>query len=100
VAIEGAQPGDVLQVDLHEMDHDGWGWTAFGFDADSFGLLGEEFDEPALHIWELDDTHASFVDGIQVPIDPFPGNLGVAPAADGAHSTYPATWAATWISSI
>lgn len=89
VLVEGAQPGDVLEVELHEITHDGWGWTAFGFDADSFGLLDDEFDEPGLHIWDLDGDTAAFVDGIEIPLDPFPGTIGVAPAEDGTHDTYP-----------
>ncbi len=89
VAVDGIEPGDVLEVELHEVAHDDWGWTAFGFDADSFGLLDDEFDDPGLHIWELDDDTAEFVDGIEIPLDPFPGTIGVAPGDDGPHDTYP-----------
>jgi len=89
VAVEGATPGDVLQVDVLDVEHGDWGWTAFGFGEGGWGLLAEEFDEPGVHVWDLDGETAEFVDGIEIPLDPFPGNVGVAPAADGAHDTYP-----------
>lgn len=53
------------------------------------GLLPEEFPEPAIHVWDLEDGVAHFTNGIEVPIKPFPGTIGVAPAADGEHSTNP-----------
>lgn len=89
VAIEGAQPGDVLQIDLLEIDHDGWGCTLVLPGEIELGLLADEFPEPALYVWELEDDVGEFVDGIEVPLDPFPGVIGVAPAEDGEHSTFP-----------
>ena len=89
IAIEGAQPGDVLQVDLLEIDHEGWGCTLVLPGEMELGLLADEFPEPALHVWDLEDGVAHFIDGIEIPIDPFPGVIGVAPAENGAHSTFP-----------
>ncbi|SEH17523.1 Acetamidase/formamidase [Natronorubrum sediminis] len=89
IAIEGARPGDVLEVELLELEHHGWGQTLVLPGELELGLLADEFPEPALHVWELEDGVARFVDGIEVPIDPFPGVIGVAPAEDGAHSTFP-----------
>lgn len=89
VAVEGARPGDTLQIEILDVEHRGWGWTAFGFGEGGWGLLAEEFDEPGVHIWDLDGDTAEFVDGIEIPLEPFPGNIGVAPAAEGAHDTYP-----------
>jgi acetamidase/formamidase len=53
------------------------------------GLLPEDFEEAGLHIWELDDEVAHFVNGIEVPLDMFPGIIGVAPGEDGEHDTLP-----------
>jgi acetamidase/formamidase len=89
VAVRGAEPGDVLEVTVHDVEHRGWGWTAFGFGEGGWGLLADEFDEPGVHIWDLDGDEAEFVRDITIPLDPFPGNLGTAPAAPGAHDTYP-----------
>ena len=89
VHVEGAQPGDVLEIELLDVEHKGFGVTYFYPEEESKGLLPAEFDEPGLHIWELDDNVGQFVDGIEVPLDPFPGIAGVAPAEDGEHSTTP-----------
>ncbi|WP_293029262.1 acetamidase/formamidase family protein [Natronococcus sp.] len=89
IAIEGARPGDVLEVELLDLEHEGWGQTLVLPGEMELGLLADEFPEPALHVWELEDGIARFVDGIEVPTDPFPGVIGVAPAEDGSHSTFP-----------
>ncbi len=89
VAVEGAEPGDVLQVDLLAFDHRGYGVTYF-YDGDrGKGLLPEEFDRAGLHVWELRDDIAEFVDDIEVPIAPFPGCIGVVPGSAGHHETTP-----------
>jgi acetamidase/formamidase len=88
IAVQGARPGDVLQVDLHTIDVQSWGWTA---NIPGFGLLTEEYHEPFLHIWDLDleRQRAEFRPGITVPLDPFIGVIGLAPAMPGQHSTVP-----------
>ncbi|OVE84186.1 acetamidase/formamidase family protein [Natronolimnobius baerhuensis] len=89
VAVEGAQPGDVLSVEILALEHQGWGYTLVLPGEMGLGLLPEEFPEPAIHVWDLEDGVAHFTNGIEVPIKPFPGTIGVAPAADGEHSTNP-----------
>ncbi len=86
VFIEGAEPGDVLKVSVHAIQTEGWGWTA---NIPGFGLLAHRFDAPALHIWRFDPAAsglAVFEPGGQVPLKPFPGIMGVAPAAPGVHN--------------
>ena len=86
VAIEGARPGDVLQVDLLDFQPGDWGWTA---SIPGFGLLADIFEAPALRISSLvDGRRAEFLPGIRVPIVPFCGEVGVAPV-DGPRSTIP-----------
>ncbi|HEY5484129.1 MAG TPA: acetamidase/formamidase family protein [Propionibacteriaceae bacterium] len=75
VYVEGAHPGDVLQIDLLEFVPKGYGWTA---NMPGFGLLADEFPDPWFHVWELGETRAKFVKGISVPIEPFCGVIGVA----------------------
>lgn len=89
VYVEDASPGDVLVVDLLEFDHHGFGVSYFYPGTAGMGLLPESFDDPGLHAWELDGDVGRFVDGIEVPLDPFPGIAGVAPAEPGDHSTVP-----------
>ncbi|EMA45701.1 acetamidase/formamidase family protein [Halobiforma nitratireducens] len=89
IAVDGARPGDTLQIDLLDVEHRGWGYTLVLPGEAGFGLLPEEFPEPSLHVWDLEDGMARFVDGIEVPLHPFPGTIGVAPAEPGVHDTNP-----------
>ena len=89
IFIDGAEPGDVLKVSLLSFRPSGWGWTA---NIPGFGLLADDFKDPALHIWHYDpDTMAPafFGDWGKVPLKPFTGTIGVAPAAAGLHSIVP-----------
>jgi acetamidase/formamidase len=89
VTVEGAEPGDVLRVDVLDVDHDDIGWTVFYPGEREVGLLPDEFPDWGLHVWDLTDGVGTFVDGIEIPLAPFPGTIGLAPAADGSHSTTP-----------
>ena len=86
VYVEGALPGDALKITILSFDPSGWGWTAI---IPGFGLLAEQFTEPALHIWKFDGEPGSlarFQPGGKVPINPFPGTIGNAPGMKGLHS--------------
>ena len=89
IEIRGAEPGDTLAVDLLAFDHHGHGVSYFPPGDSGAGLLPEEFPEPFCYNWELDGELAPFEGGIEVPLAPFPGNLGLAPAEPGSHSTTP-----------
>ena len=89
VSVEGAEPGDVLAVDLLAFEHKGWGYTGFLPGEMGLGLLPKDFEEPGLHVWDLDDEVGHFVNGIEVPLDMFPGIVGVAPGQPGEHDTLP-----------
>jgi acetamidase/formamidase len=86
IYVEGAEPGDTLQIELLELQPANWGWTAI---IPGFGLLADEFPEPAIKIWSLAEGWGEFAPGIRVPLDPFCGEIGLAPAAKGPHSTIP-----------
>lgn len=89
VFIDGAEPGDVLKITLLSFAPSGWGWTA---NIPGFGLLADEFKEPALHLWHYDAktlAPALFGDRARVPLKPFTGTIGLAPAEPGLHSVVP-----------
>jgi acetamidase/formamidase len=89
VYIDGAEPGDAVKVTLLSFAPSGWGWTA---NIPGFGLLAEQFKEPALHIWKYDPsslTPAMYGPGGRVPLRPFCGTIGLAPAEPGQHSIVP-----------
>jgi acetamidase/formamidase len=89
VYVEGAMPGDVLKVTLRKFIPSGFGWTA---NIPGFGLLADQFKDPALHLWSYDP--ASMVPALygpkgRVPLKPFAGTIGVAPSEAGLHSVVP-----------
>lgn len=89
IYVEGAAPGDTLEVEFLDLQPADWGWTAI---IPGFGLLADEFSEPALKIWRLEggaDGWAEFAPGIRVPLAPFCGEIGLAPGKPGALSTIP-----------
>ena len=86
VYVHGAEPGDALQIDILEFRPSGFGWTAI---IPGFGLLADEFAEPYLKLWKYNERSAEFHHGIQVPVRPFPGTIGNAPAEAGHHSVVP-----------
>ena len=89
VYIDGAEPGDAIKVTLLDFTPSGWGWTA---NIPGFGLLADTFKEPALHIWKYDTfamTPAAYGPGGRVPLKPFCGTIGLAPAEPGTHSIVP-----------
>ena len=88
VYVQGAEPGDVLAVTLHEIEVGSYGWTAI---VPGFGWLADEFTEPYLKTFSIEPgaTAVRFAEGITVPLKPFPGVMGVAPATDELLSTIP-----------
>lgn len=89
VYIEGAEPGDSLKVTLESFAPSGWGWTA---NIPGFGLLADQFVEPAIINWTYDPQSlapALWSDHAKIPLKPFTGTIGVAPAEAGLHSIVP-----------
>lgn len=87
VYVEGAKPGNVLQVDVLEVQPASYGWTAL---LPGMGLLVDDFTDPYLRTWDLTEgTHARLGDRIRIPLDPFCGVMGNAIAEPGEHATMP-----------
>ena len=88
VYVEGAEPGDLLAVTLHEIELGDWGWVA---NVPGFGFLSDRFPDPYLRIFEFEpgDTSVGFAPGIRIPLRPFPGVMGVAPDTDSMLVTIP-----------
>ncbi len=86
IFVEGAEPCDVLQVDVLEVAHKGWGWTSV---VSGLGFLKQRFAEPFLFIWKLDGEVSKSIAPAVVPLRPFCGVMGVAPAEDGEFRTRP-----------
>ncbi|MEO9631267.1 MAG: acetamidase/formamidase family protein [Sulfitobacter sp.] len=89
IYVEGAEPGDALKITIEGFTPSGFGWTA---NIPGFGLLADQFTDPALTIWDYDpDTLAPALFGKhgRVPLKPFAGTIGCALAEDGLHSIVP-----------
>jgi acetamidase/formamidase len=86
VWIEGAEPGDVLQIDVLATQHRGWGWSSI---IPGLGFLKDRFRDPYLFHWQLEgDLTRSLAPAI-LPVRPFLGVMGVARAEDGSFRTRP-----------
>jgi len=86
IYVEGAAPGDTLEIEIIDLQPADWGWTA---SIPGFGLLADEFDEPALRISRIVDGFVEFAPGIRIPAEPFCGEMGLAPGQSGEFSTIP-----------
>lgn len=89
IHVDGAEPGDALKVTVDSFKPSGFGWTA---NIPGFGLLADQFKDPALTLWSYDSqTLAPSLFGAhgRVPLKPFAGTIGVAPAEPGLHSVVP-----------
>jgi acetamidase/formamidase len=86
VLVEEARPGDALVVEVVNVVVSDFGWSAI---IPGMGLL-EEFTSPYLYRWDLSNKEATpFEKGIQIPLRPFCGVLGVAPPEQGEFDVMP-----------
>jgi acetamidase/formamidase len=92
VAVEGAEIGDTLEVRILKIDLAiPYAYNAFRYGA---GFLTDDFPYARMKIIPLDRTRmvANFGPGIEVPLQPFFGSMGVAPpAAFGRYDSAPPT---------
>lgn len=85
VYVEGAEPGDVLEIRVLEIKLNDFGYN---FLSPTQGILSE-FTKPRIKYFKFDKKNNSteFVKGICLQLKPFPGVLAVAPPLD-----WPAEW--------
>jgi acetamidase/formamidase len=84
--IDGAEPGDVLQVEVLSTRHSSWGWSSV---VEGLGFLNDRFREPYLFHWLLEGDSTRSLAPAVVPVRPFLGVMGVARAEDGSFRTRP-----------
>ena len=82
--VEGAEPGDVLEIEVLEVAHKGWGWSSV---IPGLGFLKRRFIQPYLFHWQLEGVVSRSLAPAVVPLRPFCGVMGVAPAEDGEFRT-------------
>ena len=81
VEVSGAQPGDVLELEVLGYEADDFGWTAIFPGA---GFLEDVFSEPFVVKWELADgvARSEQLPGVAVPACTHAGVIGVAPSQE------------------
>jgi formamidase len=81
IFVEGAEPGDVLAIDLVAYESADFGANPL---VPGFGFLADVFTEPYLVRWDIDGgvARSPELPGVTVPGDPFAGVIGVAPSAE------------------
>jgi acetamidase/formamidase len=92
IAVDGAEPGDLLEIRIRKIDLAiPYAYNGFRY---GVGVLTDDFPYARTKIIPLDKTAgvAHFAPGVDVPIRPFFGSMGVAPPeAFGRYSSTPPT---------
>lgn len=86
IAVSNAARGDTLEIEVLEVKHKGWGWSSV---IPGLGFLKERFTEPFLFQWTLEENLSRSLFPAIVPLRPFLGVMGVAPAEAGEFRTRP-----------
>jgi formamidase len=78
VHVEGAEPGDLLEVEILDVEPDSYGFTV---QVPGFGFLRDVFPEPFKVGWDIADGWATSADlpGVRIPGSPFMGTIGLSP---------------------
>lgn len=81
VAVEGAEPGDVIECRMLRLKPIDWGWNSAPL---GVGALPEDFDAPYLHYFRFNDerTETEFSPGVVLPLRPVQAVMAVQPVGD------------------
>jgi acetamidase/formamidase len=87
IYVEGARPGDTLEVEVLSLTPGDWGWTTVGR---NLGLLPEDFPDPFIRYFDLSrGKTAQLVPGVEIPIEPFLGTMGNHPDVPERAAPFP-----------
>jgi acetamidase/formamidase len=77
IHVEGAQPGDTLEVEILALQPGEWGWCSV---LPELGLLPDDFPEPFLRYFDLRQGDTTPLgDKVRIPVEPFLGTMGTLP---------------------
>jgi formamidase len=78
VYVEGAEPGDLLAVEIVDIEPDRYGFTV---QIPGFGFLRDVFPEPYKVNWDIAGDWATSAElpGVRIPGSPFMGTIGLSP---------------------
>src|SRR5260370_25763622 len=104
VAIDGAEPGDLVECRLLKMRPIDWGWNSA---PPGVGALPHDFKPYLRYLkFDKDRTAAAYVPGVNIPLQPFHAYIATQPAGEkpisanlagnyGGHRVYSALWGVT-----
>jgi len=89
IFVNGAEPGDSLRIEIQKIVPRPWG-ANFNIPG-MFGEFPKDFPDGQVKYFYLDGDRkiAEFAPGIEIPLRPFPGTLGVARAEPGRYNAVP-----------
>jgi formamidase len=81
IYIDGAEPGDLLEIEYLDIEPEAHGWTRFYPGA---GLLRDLFPKSFLVHWDLgkDWARSPDIPGVRIPCGAFMGTAGLAPSRE------------------
>ena len=87
VFVKGAEPGDILEVTVLQIDPQPFGYTV---QVPGFGFLRDLFPDPYIVRWNIANNAAISEDlpGVKIPGASFMGVMGVAPSHDLLQKIY------------
>ena len=89
IFVKGAQPGDVLEIEILKLEPLKWGWAGI---LPGLGLLAADFKTPYIRHFDLTNGFSTPMrDDIHIPLQPFCGTMGVATDEDEAKAVLPPT---------
>lgn len=88
VYLKGAEAGDLLEVDIFDVDPGMQGWTVI---VPGFNFLRDLFPNPWLAIWDL--TKKTYgvskeIPGVRIPAQPFMGVMGTSFSAEKQREVF------------
>ncbi len=91
IHVRGAKPSTVLEVRVEALTPGAWGWTAAGGWPSPINQRLGMTQTKGFFVWDIDPKTrmARLPSGFGVPLNPFLGVMGVAPAEAGRHPTSP-----------
>ncbi len=85
VFVKGAEPGDLLEVELVAVEADPWEQWGYTVEVPGFGFLRDEFPDPYIVHWRLhgnEYAESEQLPGVRIRSNPHPGVLGLAPSTE------------------
>ncbi|MBM7715034.1 amidase [Bacillus thermophilus] len=86
IYVNGVEKGDVLQIDIEEIELDPRGIMVT---SKGLGVLGDHIEEPTTKILPVKEGRICFKEDFIFPVRPMIGVIGVAPASGSVHCASP-----------